>query len=120
MKELPILIVDTNRSNAQVLAEELLGAGYKTTIAASLNELDEILHNHFTFAMTVIDLSGFDDEIWKRCDNIRQNRIPCIIITPHRSPSIRREVINHRVDALLVQPVTVKEIIEHIRTTLGD
>ncbi len=118
-KELPILIVNSDRPTSAVLAEELRGLEYKVVTASSLEELDRIIDSGARFLLSVIDLSGFDDEIWERCDRIRAMKTPCIAIAPHRSVSTLRETLAHGADALLVAPVPVKEIIEHIRTTLG-
>lgn len=119
MKEPPILIIDSDRSTSAVLADELRGLDYRTVTAGSLEELDRIIDSGARFLLSVIDLSGFDDEVWERCDRIRAMKTPCIAIAPHRSFSTLRETLAHGADALLVAPVSVKEIIEHIRTTLG-
>lgn len=119
-KELPILIIDGNRSTSTTLAEELRSIGYQTESVNTLDELDHIIDSGKRFLLAVMDISEFHNDIWDRCGRIRAMKTPCIAITPHRSASAVRETISHGVDALLVAPVTIKEIIEHIRTTLGE
>ncbi len=119
-KELPILIIDKNQPISSTLADELRSLGYRTLTISNLEELDKIIDAGNRFLLSVVNLSGFDDTIWERCDRIRSGKTPCIAITPQRSSTTLRETIIHGVDALLVYPVSIKEIIQHIRTTIGD
>ncbi len=115
-----VLLLDTNRSTLEALAQELGQEAYEVIGATSLDELDHVLQGEAKFALVVIDLSGFDESIWERCDRMHAAKIPFIIIAPQRSPVIQRNSMKHDASGLLVKPLTVKELVEHIHAALGD
>ncbi|HEU65949.1 MAG TPA: response regulator [Chloroflexi bacterium] len=115
-----ILIVDSNRSNLELLSQQLGQAGYETLAAASLEELDEAIQGKEKFALSLIDISGFDRHIWERCEALHKAETPCIVISPQRSPSVQRESMKHGASGLLVKPLDFKELLEHVHAVLGD
>lgn len=115
-----ILIVDNDRSNLEQLSQQLSEEGYTTASAFSLEEMDSAISKHENIKLAIIDISGFDDSIWQRCDRLHETRTPFIIIMPQRSPVIQRESMKHGANCLLVKPLGIKELIEHIHAALGD
>ena len=111
-----ILIADSNRTDLGLLSQQLVKEGYDTLDAASLEELDEGIRASKKITLGLIDLSGFDQRIWERCEALRKARIPYIVISPQRSPLIQRESIKHGANGLLVKPLGIKELLEHIYT----
>ena len=115
-----ILIVDTNQSNLELLAQQLAEEGYETLSAASLEELDKAIYGKRKISLGLIDLSGFDQSIWERCDQLREAKIPFLVISPRRSPSIQRDSMKHGASAVLTKPQGIKELLGHIQTMLSD
>ncbi len=115
-----ILIIDNNRSDQELISQHLGQEGYDTLAATSLAELDKALSGKKKIALALIDLSGFDQFIWERCAELRKIKIPFIVISPQRSPTIQRDSMRCGASGLLVKPVGVKELIEYIHTLLGD
>ena len=112
--------MDSNRSNLELLSQQLQQEGYETHSAASLEELDQVIQGKEKIALSLIDLSGFDQHIWERCEELNKAKIPFILISPQRSPSIQRESMKHGASGLLIKPLNIKDLLEHIRTLLGD
>jgi DNA-binding response OmpR family regulator len=112
--------VDSNRSNLELLSQQLQQEGYETRGAASLEELDQVIRGKEKIALSLIDLSGFDQHIWERCEELNKAKIPFILLSPQRSPSIQRESMKHGASGLLIKPLNIKDLLEHIRTLLGD
>ncbi len=115
-----ILVVDSNRSNLEFLSQQLEQAGYETLIAASLEELDQFIQGKEKIALSLIDISGFDQHIWERCKELSKSKTPCIVISPQRSPAVQRDSMEHGASGLLVKPLDFKDLLEYIRTVLGD
>jgi DNA-binding response OmpR family regulator len=115
-----ILIVNANRSELETLSKELQQEGYDTIGAASPDELDQVVSGKKKRNLSIIDMSGLDDSIWERCDRMREAKLPFIIIAPQRSPTIQRDSMKHGASGLLVKPLAIKELIQHIHTALGD
>ena len=115
-----ILLVDSNRSKLELLSQQLGQAGYQAVNAASLEELDNAVHREGKIALALIDISGFDQHIWKYCEELHSTRTPFIVISPRRSSSIQRHSMEHGACGLLAKPVDFKDLLEHIHTVLGD
>jgi DNA-binding response OmpR family regulator len=111
-----ILVANSNRADLGLLLQQLLKEGYDTLDAASLEELDARIRVSKKIALGLIDLSGFDQRIWERCEALRKAGIPFIVISPHRSPLIQRESMKHGANGLLVKPLGIRELLEHIYT----
>jgi len=115
-----ILVVDTNRSNLEMLSQELGQEGFETIVAASLDEMDQAIRGKQKYALAIIDISGLDKGIWERCDPLHEVKVPFIILAPQRSQITQRESMKHGAGGVLVKPINTKELIEHIHTMLGD
>jgi CheY-like chemotaxis protein len=115
-----ILSVGSNRANLDLLSQQLVKEGYETLSAASLEELDSSMQEKADIALSLIDLSGFDQRIWERCEALRKAKIPFIVISPQRSPLVQRDSMKHGASGLLVKPLGIKELIEYIHTLLGE
>ena len=89
-----ILVVDSNRSNLELVSQQLGQAGYQTLTAASLEELDQAIQGEEKTALSLIDISGFDRHIWKSCEELHKAKTPFIVISPRRSPNIQRQHIH--------------------------
>ena len=109
-----ILVANSNRADLELLTQQLAKEGYATLDAASLEELDERIRVSKEIALGLIDLSGFDQRVWDRCEALRKARIPYIVISPQRSPLTQRESMKHGASGLLVKPVGIKDLLEHI------
>jgi len=115
-----ILIVNANRSEMETFSKELEAEGYATVGVSSLREMDRAIKLQENIKLAMLDLVGFDKSIWKYCDRMNKIKIPFIVIAPQRSPAIQRESMQHGANGLLVKPLGIKELIEHIHAALGD
>lgn len=121
MKSRPvILVVGSNRANLELLSQHLGREGYDTITATSLEEFDRDLQGEPGVVLSLIDLSGFDQRIWQRCEALRKAKIPFIVVSPQRSPSIQRDSMRHGAGALLVKPIGTRDLMEFVHTMLGD
>lgn len=115
-----ILLVGSNRANLTLLSQQIRQEGYEPLSAASLEEFDRALDEPLGLVLSLMDLSGFDQRIWARCEQLRKARVPFIVISPQRSPAIQRDSMKYGASGLLVKPVGVKALIEYVHTLLGD
>jgi DNA-binding response OmpR family regulator len=111
-----IVVANSNQADLGLLSQQLVKEGYDTLDAASLEELDKIIRMSKEIDLVLIDLSGFDQRIWERCETLHKARIPYIVISPQRSPLIQRESMKHGASCLLVKPLGIKELLEYIYT----
>jgi DNA-binding NtrC family response regulator len=115
-----ILVLNSNRSELETLTAELEQEGYITTGVSSIEEMDSALHDQKNIRLALLDLTGFDKSVWQLCDQLDKVKIPFIVITPQRSPSIQRDSMKHGANGLLIKPIATKKLIEYIHEALGD
>jgi DNA-binding response OmpR family regulator len=114
-----VVLVDSNRSNAEQLSQSLKHRKYDVRIATSLSQLDQVVQSREKAALVVIDLAGLDQTVWQHCQRLQAARIPFLVIAHQRSPSIQQESIRYGARGVFTRPVGVKELADHIRATLG-
>jgi DNA-binding response OmpR family regulator len=114
-----ILLVDSNQGSLEQLAQYLEHEGYGTIRAVSLAELDQVLQSDSKFDLALIDLSGFDQSIWDRCEQLGASKRPFMVISPQRSPMVQQDSVKHGARGVLVKPIGVKELLEYVRTLLA-
>jgi CheY-like chemotaxis protein len=119
-KKTQILVLDSNRANLELLSQQLIKEGYETLTAATLEELDQVIQGKKKVALGLIDLSGFDQHIWERCEALRKAKIPFIVISPQRSPLIQRDSMKYGASGLLIKPLGMTELMEYVHTLLGE
>ena len=115
-----ILVLNSNRSELETLTIELEQEGYITTGVSSIEEMDSTIHDRKNISLALLDLTGFDRNVWQLCDRLHEVKVPFIVIAPQRSPSIQRDSMKHCANGLLIKPLATKELIEYIHEALGD
>jgi DNA-binding response OmpR family regulator len=115
-----ILVVDSDRGNLELLSHQLEHEGYDTLAASSLEELDQTIQNKVGIAISLIDISGFDQRIWECCEALVKSGAPFIVISPRRSLAVQRDSMRCGASVLLTKPFDFKDLMEHVRTVLGD
>jgi DNA-binding response OmpR family regulator len=116
---LTVLAVDRNRHNLELLEELLGGASYRVKPVGSLEEFDEALANNEPVNIGLIDLVGFDDRIWERCELLRNRGIPFLILSSRPSPVLQYESLNHGAQGVLIKPLTIRQLLGLIHALLG-
>jgi DNA-binding response OmpR family regulator len=114
-----ILVVNSNRGDLGLVSQQLEQAGYGTLSAASLEQFDQAIRGKEKIALALIDVSGFDHNIWERCDELSKAKLPFIVISPRRSPAIQRKSMEHGACGVLIKPLDFKGLMEHVHTVLG-
>jgi DNA-binding response OmpR family regulator len=115
-----ILAVDHNRRNLDLLTHFLGQAGYQTRIASSLVEFDQALAQADGLGLALVDIAGFDRSIWERCQRLREQKIPFLVLSPKQSAAIQQVSLSHGARSVLVKPLVVKELLGLIHSLLEE
>lgn len=119
MKARPlVLTVDTNRRNQEVLQACLAKHGYSSLPVASSAEFDQALANAANIGLALVDIGGFDDGIWYRCDQLTRLGIPFLLLTAQSTAAVRQASLRHGARGLYVKPLAMLELVGAIRTLL--
>lgn len=114
-----ILAVDCNLHNLALLKQFLDRAGFQTMTAHSLENLTKILAAPALIQLALIDISGFDRQIWDHCEQLRSHQIPFMILLPKQSAAIKQAGLSHGAQGILVKPLVTRELLGLIQNLLG-
>ncbi len=115
-----ILLVNRNQRNLELLAEHLGRGGYAISTASSLEEFDRALGGEIDVGMALVDLTGFDQGIWERCERLRSKKAPFLVISPSQSVAIQQAGLSHGARGVMVKPLAVKELMGLIKSMLEE
>jgi DNA-binding response OmpR family regulator len=115
-----LLAVDRNHRNLELLSRFLGGEGYQMRTATTIEEFDQILGGNDNIGLALVDIAGFDRNIWERCERLRHHRIPFLLISPRQSAAIQQASLTHGARGLLIKPLVVKELLGLIRSLLEE
>jgi len=73
-----ILVVEHNQKNAELISNALHKFGFICNSASDYAALDNALKKNDVFDIVLMDITGFDAEIWERCKKIHQMNIPLL------------------------------------------
>ena len=105
-----VLAVCHHRRNLELLVQFLQREGYATCQAATLEEIDQVLEECNKLALALLDLSGFDARMWKRCDQLHQAGVPFLLISAGRSTGQKQEGLRRGARGVLDKPLAMQEL----------
>ncbi len=115
-----LLLVNRLPRNLQLLADFLAKEGYPTVSTTTYEEIDRALANPQLLAGALVDITGFDAEIWARCEKLRTAKIPFLVVSPRQSAAIQQASLSHGAKGVMVKPLVVKELIGVIQSILEE
>lgn len=115
-----LLIVSHLTRNLELLENFLKKEGYITLTAKNYEEFDQVLSQPTGLDGGLIDIAGFDGQIWTRCERLRAAKIPFLIFSPKQSADIQHASLSHGARGVMVKPLVVKELITVVRSILED
>ncbi|TAK36980.1 MAG: response regulator transcription factor [Chloroflexota bacterium] len=113
-----ILAVDRNRRNLELLAEFLGKEGYRVLAAASMEEFDQAISESKDVGLVLLDIAGFERGIWDRCEQLREQGIPFLVLSPRQSVAIHQESLAHGAAGVLVKPLLIRQLLGVIQSLL--
>jgi len=69
-------MVQRNSKNAELLNNALIKYSLNCFISADYDSLDSYLGKKDFFDIVLMDITGFDADIWERCKKIQQQNLP--------------------------------------------
>lgn len=64
--------------------------------------------------MAVLDITGFNQSVWERCERLNRLDIPLLLISPRLSASVRELGISHGARSMMEKPLLMRERAETI------
>jgi len=117
-----ILALGKRERNLELLADLLKNGGYDVEIATSMDQFDELLQQRDDVSLTVLDVDGFTEDIWKRCEQLNDRDIPMLVLAAQIPPAMRQKAVSRGAQTILEKPVdkadlqaTIRGLMEYIR-----
>ncbi len=106
-----LLLVGCISRNMELLADCLKKECYSTMIAKNYEEFDKMLsQQEVLLSGCLIDITGFDEQIWTRCERLRAGKIPFLIFSSKQSAEIQQASLSHGARGVMVKPLIVKKL----------
>jgi DNA-binding response OmpR family regulator len=115
-----ILLVNRNQRNLELLAEFLGKGGYALSTASSLEEFDQALAEENAVGVALVDITGFDQSIWQRCEQLRSRKKPFLVVSPRQSAAIQQASLSHGAKGVMIKPLAVQELMGLIKSMLEE
>jgi DNA-binding response OmpR family regulator len=115
-----ILLVNRNQRNLELLAEFLGKEGYALYTASSLEEFDQALAEENDVGVALVDITGFDQSIWQRCEQLRSRKKAFLVVSPRQSAAIQQASLSHGAKGVMIKPLAVQELMGLIKSMLEE
>lgn len=113
-----ILALNRNARNLELLGQFLGKEGYDVIPAATLDAFDAALAAHAGIGLALLDVGGFDQRIWVRCESLRHRDIPFLLLSSRVNATLQQQGLVHGARGVLVKPLVVQELLGLIRGLL--
>lgn len=111
-----ILLVNHNQRNLELLSDFLGKGGYATAPASSLEAFDTLLAGADEIDVALVDIAGFDQTIWERCEQLRRRKIPFLVISPRQSAAIQQASLTHGAKGVMIKPLVTRQLLGIIQS----
>ncbi|GLV57916.1 hypothetical protein KDH_47510 [Dictyobacter sp. S3.2.2.5] len=116
----PILLVNSNQRNLQLLVDVLEKEGYDAIAAYDYPTFDQAIIQEPAPKGALVDIAGFDSQIWPRCEQLRAAKIPFLVISPRQSAAVQQASMTHGAKGVMVKPLIIKELIGIIQSLVEE
>lgn len=115
-----LLLLNHNVYNQTLMTQFLERHGYQTVGATSYQGIEEALSGTQSIYLALIDISGFDPQIWTHCQHLRQHRIPYFILSARQSTTLQTESFTHGAYGVLIKPLVQEVLLNLIHSFVGE
>lgn len=110
-----ILAINSNKYNLELLSEFLGKEGYTVDGISSIESSVADMLEQSEYSLALVDITGFDKNIWNFCEKLREKTIPFIVVSPKQITSIREQSYEHGAISVLVKPLVINELLALIK-----
>jgi DNA-binding NtrC family response regulator len=114
-----ILTAVTDHSQLELLAKHLGREGYQVVSAASLAELVQAVQKEGRISLALVDVASFDSSIWDQLEDLHKAKIPFLVMSAQRSPSVLRNSLKHGASGVFARQLPIGDLLEHIHSLLA-
>ncbi len=115
-----ILALNRNPRNNEILIKILGKEGYQVVGVNDPAELDQEVQLQENVDLVLMDISGFNQSVWKSCERLRVLEIPFMVLSPQQHHAVEKQSKLHGAHGVMVKPLIVKELLLLIKNLIED
>ncbi len=113
-----VLILNKNQKNLELMSQFFHQHGITSCLAANYKDLESFLQDE-DLGVALLDISGFDNNIWSYCQELRSRDIPFVLISATRTDKLDATSIKEGARGVLIKPLSPKQLLTLVQTILG-
>lgn len=114
-----VLIVDRNPVNIKLFVNLLKKHAMMCYGASDYETFDAILDSENEFVLVLIDLAGFDENIWERCRTIHKKSIPLLIMSGRSDAGFQANMVQSGASGFLQKPINISSLLKLINSLVN-
>lgn len=113
----PILAVDRNPRNLELLMQVLGSRGFPTVPVPDLVQLDALLAQSCPIGLALVDVDGFGAAIWERCQRLHERHVEVLVLVPRRAfPFVQLQSTRCGARAVLSKPLSPRVLADVVES----
>ncbi|HOI40276.1 MAG TPA: response regulator [Methanobacterium sp.] len=106
-----IFSLSRNKRNSDILVKILGEQGYEVAGFSEPIEMVSESKNREKVDLVLMDISSFNQNIWKSCEDLRILDIPFLVLSPQQHRVIEEQGMKQGAERVLVKPLVIKELL---------
>ncbi|MBN2540131.1 MAG: response regulator [Bacilli bacterium] len=115
-----ILCVGQNLRNLELLADFLSRLNYRPYCISDVEAEDNPPIKEGAYQLALIDITGYDQSIWRFCERIRSKNIRLLVVSARQTASLTEESMKFGASGVLIKPLVMKELATLIHTFVNE
>jgi len=106
-----IFSLSRNKRNSDILVKILGEQGYEVAGFSDPIEMVSEAKIREKVDLVLMDISGFNQNIWKSCEDLRLLDISFLVLSPQQHRVIEEQSMKQGAERVLVKPLVIKELL---------
>jgi DNA-binding response OmpR family regulator len=115
-----IFSLSRNKRNLDILVKILGKEGYE--VSGFLNPVEMVpeVKKREKVDLVLMDISGFNQDIWKSCEDLRLLEVPFLVLSPQHHRAVEEQSMKQGAERVLVKPLVIKELLLLVKSLVED
>ena len=120
MEDAPlILLIRRRRWRQGPLPATLAREGYRTIVTARLKDIDNLIKDQDRIALALVDVSGFNQEVWESCSQLHEAGIPYMVLVPYQQTNLQLVGPVREAQWMMVKPLHIPTLMTLVRYVIS-
>jgi DNA-binding response OmpR family regulator len=98
------------------MTDHLQSVSHEVRTASTLDEFDDLLSETDGVSVVVLDIDGFTESVWERCERLESMEVPTLVLARRLPTAARRRARTSGAHSTLEKPIRKAELRGTVRT----